>query len=90
MLVLDPKLVILDETDSGLDVDAIKIVANGVKTFASEKNAVVIITHYNKLLSYIEPDFVHVLVDGKIVKSGDSSLADEIDRHGFESFASQV
>ncbi len=86
MLVLDPKLVILDETDSGLDVDAIKTVAEGVKTFANENNGVLIITHYNKLLSYIEPDHVHILVDGKIVASGDKSLADKIDSEGFETF----
>jgi Fe-S cluster assembly ATP-binding protein len=86
MLVLDPKLVILDETDSGLDVDAIKTVAKGVKAFANENNGVLVITHYNKLLSYIEPDFVHILVDGKIVASGDKSLADKIESDGFEAF----
>lgn len=90
MLMLEPKLVILDETDSGLDVDAIKIVAEGVKTFANENNGVLIITHYNKLLSYIEPDFVHVLVDGKIVASGNRSLADVIDEEGFEAYISSV
>lgn len=90
MLMLEPKLVILDETDSGLDVDAIKIVAEGVKTFANENNGVLIITHYNKLLSYIEPDFVHVLVDGKIVASGNRSLADVIDEEGFEAYVSSV
>jgi len=86
MLILEPKLVILDETDSGLDVDAIKVVAEGVKTFANENNGVLIITHYNKLLSYIEPDFVHILVDGKIVASGDRTLANSIDEEGFESY----
>lgn len=86
MLMLDPKLVILDETDSGLDVDAIKTVANGVKAFANENNGVLIITHYNKLLSYIEPDYVHILVDGKIVASGDKTLADQIDSDGFETY----
>jgi len=86
MLILDPKLVILDETDSGLDVDAIKTVAQGVKTFANENNGVLIITHYNKLLTYVEPDYVHILVDGKIVASGDRTLADTIDKEGFETF----
>lgn len=90
MLMLDPKLVILDETDSGLDVDAIKVVAEGVKTFANENNGVLIITHYNKLLSYIEPDFVHILVDGKIVASGDRSLANSIDEEGFESYSASI
>lgn len=87
MLILDPKLVILDETDSGLDVDAIKIVADGVKEFANQNNGVLIITHYNKLLTYIEPDYVHILVDGKIVQTGDKGLADKIDASGFEQFA---
>lgn len=86
MMILDPKLVILDETDSGLDVDAIKTVAEGVKQFANEDNAVLIITHYNKLLEIIRPDYVHVLVDGEIIESGDSSLSDRIDREGFETF----
>lgn len=90
MLMLDPKLVILDETDSGLDVDAIKVVAEGVKAFANENNAVLIITHYNKLLSYIEPDYVHILVDGKIVASGDRSLANSIDEEGFEAYVSST
>lgn len=87
MLVLEPKLVILDETDSGLDVDAIKIVADGVKTYASEENSIVIITHYNKLLSYIEPDYVHILKEGKIIKTGGKELADHIDEAGFTEIA---
>ena len=86
MMILEPKVVFLDETDSGLDVDAIKTVAEGVNTFKNEENAVVIITHYNKLLSYLEPDFVHVLVDGKIVATGGKELSDEIDRKGFEEY----
>jgi Fe-S cluster assembly ATP-binding protein len=90
MLTLNPKLAILDETDSGLDVDAIKIVAEGVNRFASENNGVLVITHYNKLLTYIEPDYVHILVDGHIVASGDKSLADRIDNEGFESFVASV
>ncbi len=83
MKVLNPKVAILDETDSGLDVDAIKIVASGVNEFANDENAVVIITHYNKLLDYINPDFVHILKDGKIIKTGDKSLANMIDESGF-------
>ena len=90
MLTIDPKLAILDETDSGLDVDAIKIVAEGINRFSGEDKGVLVITHYNKLLSYIEPDFVHVLVDGQIVASGDKSLADRIDKEGFESFVASV
>ncbi len=90
MLTIHPKLAILDETDSGLDVDAIKIVAEGINRFAGDDNGVLVITHYNKLLSYIDPDYVHVLVDGHIVASGDKSLADQIDREGFESFVASV
>lgn len=89
MRVLNPKVAILDETDSGLDVDAIKTVASGVNAFAGPENAVIIITHYNKLLDYIEPDFVHILVDGKIVTSGGKELADTIDTDGFEAFKSK-
>lgn len=88
MLVLDPKLAILDETDSGLDVDAIKTVAEGVKKFASEDNAVLIITHYNKLLQLIKPDFVHILVNGQVMESGDHTLAERIDNEGFETYIS--
>ncbi len=83
MKVLAPKVAILDETDSGLDVDAIKIVAEGVKDFANEENAIVIITHYRKLLDYVDPDYVHILKDGKIIKTGDKSLAETIDESGF-------
>jgi Fe-S cluster assembly ATP-binding protein len=83
MKVLNPKVAILDETDSGLDVDAIRLVASGVKQFANEDNAIIIITHYNKLLDYIEPDFVHILKDGQIIKTGDVSLAHAIDEEGF-------
>lgn len=84
MTVLEPKLAILDETDSGLDIDAIRIVSNGVKSFADNDNAILVITHYNKILDYLKPDFVHVLVDGKIIRSGDMSLAEEIERDGYE------
>lgn len=86
MAVLEPKLAILDETDSGLDVDAIKVVYETVQKLASENNAILVITHYNKILDYIKPDFVHVLVDGKIVESGDLSLAERIEKEGYETF----
>ncbi|SHF98334.1 Fe-S cluster assembly ATP-binding protein [Flavobacterium segetis] len=84
MAMLEPKLAILDETDSGLDIDALRIVASGVNKLKSDKNAVVIITHYQRLLDYIVPDFVHVLMDGKIVKSGDASLALELEEKGYD------
>ncbi|MBC7087619.1 MAG: Fe-S cluster assembly ATPase SufC [Tissierellales bacterium] len=84
MSILNPKLAILDETDSGLDVDAIKIVADGVNKIKNEENAFLIITHYNKLLEYIKPDFVHILLNGRIVKSGGVELANEIDESGYE------
>jgi len=84
MAMLEPKLAILDETDSGLDIDALKIVANGVNTLRNEKNAFVIITHYQRLLDYIVPDFVHVLYNGKIVKSGTKELALELEEKGYD------
>ena len=84
MAVLEPKLAILDETDSGLDVDAIRIVAKGVKELANENNSIIVITHYNKILEYLNPDFVHIMLDGKIVKTGDISLANEIDVKGYD------
>jgi len=84
MAMLDPKLAILDETDSGLDIDALRIVANGVNKLKSKDNAVIVITHYQRLLDYIKPDFVHVLYDGKIVKSGDASLALELEEKGYD------
>lgn len=86
MLTLQPKVAILDETDSGLDVDAIKVVADGVKAFAGENNAIIVITHYDKLLSYLNPDYVHILVDGKIVKTGGAELSQVINESGFEKF----
>jgi Fe-S cluster assembly ATP-binding protein len=82
MAMLEPKLAILDETDSGLDIDALRIVANGVNKLKSKDNAVVIITHYQRLLDYIVPDFVHVLYNGKIVKSGSKELAFELEEKG--------
>jgi Fe-S cluster assembly ATP-binding protein len=84
MAVLDPKLGILDETDSGLDIDALKIVANGVNKLRNKDNSFVVITHYQRLLDYIVPDFVHVLYNGKIVKSGDKSLAYQLEDEGYD------
>jgi Fe-S cluster assembly ATP-binding protein len=84
MAMLEPKLAILDETDSGLDIDALRIVANGVNKLKSDKNAIIVITHYQRLLDYIIPDFVHVLYNGRIVKSGDASLAHELEEKGYD------
>jgi Fe-S cluster assembly ATP-binding protein len=90
MAVLEPKLAILDETDSGLDIDAMKIVANGVNGLRSPDRAMIVITHYQRLLDYIIPDFVHVLVDGRIVKSGDKQLALELEHKGYSWIEEQV
>jgi len=84
MLMLNPKLAILDETDSGLDIDALRIVSEGVNAFKNEGNAVLLITHYQRLLNYIQPDFVHVLADGKIIKTGDRTLALELEEKGYD------
>ena len=84
MSILNPKLSILDETDSGLDIDALKIVAKGVNKLKSKDNATIIITHYQRLLDYIIPDYVHVLIDGKIAKSGDKNLAQELEKKGYD------
>lgn len=84
MAVLDPKLTILDETDSGLDIDALRIVAKGVNTLRNEDHAIIVITHYQRLLNYLQPDFVHVLVDGKVVKSGGKELALELEEKGYD------
>ena len=84
MAMLDPKLAILDETDSGLDIDALKIVAKGVNKLKSKDNATIIVTHYQRLLDYIIPDYVHVLINGKIVKSGDKNLAQELEKKGYD------
>jgi Fe-S cluster assembly ATP-binding protein len=84
MAVLEPKLAILDETDSGLDIDALRIVANGVNKLKNEKNAFLVITHYQRLLNYIVPDFVHVLSDGKIIRSGSKELALELEEKGYD------
>ncbi len=90
MAMLEPKLAILDETDSGLDIDALRIVANGVNKLKSKDNAVVLITHYQRLLDYIVPDFVHVLYNGKIVKSGDKTLAYELEKKGYDWIKDEV
>jgi Fe-S cluster assembly ATP-binding protein len=84
MAMLEPKIAILDETDSGLDIDALKIVANGVNKLKNENNAVLVITHYQRLLDYIVPDYVHVLMNGKIVKSGPKELAYELEEKGYD------
>jgi len=86
MSMLSPKLSILDETDSGLDIDALKVVSDGVNTLRSKDNSFLIITHYQRLLDYIKPDFVHVLMNGKIIKSGGPELALELEKKGYENF----
>ena len=83
MLLIEPKLVILDETDSGLDIDALRIVANGINNFKSKNNSFLLITHYYRIIEYLKPDFVHVLLDGKIVKSGDQKLALKLEEEGY-------
>ena len=83
MLLIEPKLIILDETDSGLDIDALKIVSKGISDFRNSDNAFLLITHYNRILEYLEPDFVHVLLDGKIVQTGDKSLAIKLEEEGY-------
>src|SRR5467141_927025 len=90
MAVLDPKLAILDETDSGLDIDALRIVAHGVNTLRSEKHSVIVITHYQRLLRYLVPDFVHVLSNGQIVKSGGKELAEELEQKGYDWIETEV
>jgi Fe-S cluster assembly ATP-binding protein len=86
MAVFEPMLAILDEPDSGLDVDALKMVAGGINKLRTKDNSLLIITHYNRILSYVEPNFVHVLIDGKIVHSGDKNLAQEIENKGYDWF----
>lgn len=90
MAVLEPKLALLDETDSGLDIDALRIVANGVNSMRKEENAIIIVTHYQRLLNYIVPDFVHVLVDGKIINSGDKNLALELEEKGYDRIVAEA
>ena len=89
MAILEPKLAILDETDSGLDVDAVKIVSEGVAKFFSKDNAILVITHHNKILNDLKPDFVHILVDGKIVETGGYELAEEIEVNGFQRYKAE-
>jgi Fe-S cluster assembly ATP-binding protein len=84
MAVLEPKLAILDETDSGLDIDALRIVAGGVNALRKPTNATIVVTHYQRLLNYIVPDYVHVLAGGRIIKSGDKSLALELEARGYD------
>jgi Fe-S cluster assembly ATP-binding protein len=88
LLMLEPKLAILDETDSGLDVDAVRIVASGVKQYMNPERSAIIITHHSNVLEYLTPDYVHVLLEGKIVASGDYSLAEQIENEGFDAFKS--
>ncbi len=90
MAILEPKLAILDETDSGLDIDALKTVADGVNLLRSPENATLVITHYQRLLDYIVPDYVHVLAKGRIVKSGDKELAQELEKKGYAEFTGQA
>ncbi len=90
MLVLEPKLAVLDETDSGLDIDALKVVANGVNSLRSPERAFVLVTHYQRLLDYIAPDHVHVLVRGRIVRSGDRTLALELEKRGYDWVSEQA
>ncbi len=86
MAVLAPRLSILDETDSGLDIDALKVVSEGVNKIKSKNNAIVLITHYQRLLDYIKPDFIHVLYQGRIVKTGGPELALELEKNGYDGF----
>ena len=88
--MLQPKLAVLDETDSGLDIDAIRVVANGVNKLRSKDNAILMVTHYQRLLDYIVPDFVHVLYNGRIVKSGPKELALELEERGYEFIKDEV
>ena len=90
MALLEPTLAILDETDSGLDIDALKIVANGVNQLATAENATLLITHYQRLLDYIVPDFVHVMADGRIIKTGDKSIALQLEKQGYDLIVEQA
>lgn len=90
MAVLEPKLAMLDETDSGLDVDAVRIVSEGVSKLRNSENSVLIITHHNSILEYLKPDYVHILVNGRIVKTGDATLAEEIEKNGYDKFRALV
>ena len=89
MALLKPDFAILDEIDSGLDIDALKIVSEGVNALRNDKNAFLVITHYQRLLSYIVPDVIHIFADGKIVKTGDKTLALELEKYGYSSFVKE-
>jgi Fe-S cluster assembly ATP-binding protein len=86
LLILNPTYAILDETDSGLDVDALKIVAEGINRFHTKENGILLVTHYNRILEYVQPDFVHIMVGGKIVKTGGKELALEVEKNGYEAY----
>jgi len=84
MALLDPELAILDETDSGLDIDALKIISKGINNFMNKNKAIILITHYQRLLDYVKPDYIHVMQDGKIIKTGNAQLAEELEKKGYE------
>ena len=86
MLLLEPKLALLDETDSGLDIDALKVVSDGINRMRGEERGIILVTHYQRLLNYVEPDFVHILYKGRIIKSGDKSLATQLEAEGYQEF----
>nr|YP_009684570.1 Fe-S cluster assembly ATPase SufC [Pseudopedinella elastica]QDR24656.1 Fe-S cluster assembly ATPase SufC [Pseudopedinella elastica] len=90
MCVLDPKLAILDETDSGLDIDALKTVSNGINNFMNKDKSLILITHYQRLLDYVKPDFVHIMYNGKIIKTGDASLAFTLENEGYEGILTDI
>ena len=90
MLVLEPKLALLDETDSGLDIDALKIVAQGINTLRAAERAIVLVTHYQRMLDYVVPDYVHVLARGRIARSGDRTLALELEKRGYDWISEQA
>lgn len=90
MLLLQPKVALLDETDSGLDIDALKIVSAGINKFRNENNAILLITHYQRILDYVKPDFVHVMIDGVIVKTGGAEVAHELEASGYDSFQTET
>ena len=84
MSLLNPELAILDETDSGLDIDALKIISKGINTYMNQNKAIILITHYQRLLDYVKPDYIHVMQDGKIIKTGNAQLAEELEKKGYE------
>ena len=84
MALLNPDLAILDETDSGLDIDALKVISKGINTYMNENKAIILITHYQRLLDYVKPDYIHVMQEGKIIKTGNSQLAEELEKKGYE------